>query len=202
MFTFAWHALAMGHASGRFPQPNEARVDRRLAALPALSDQGRPAGRVRRAGGSSSGRRSRPRSGSTRRLADDSARSEATKAAVAAIIAARRRGALAAGLRRSRLLRHDRRLAGGGDCAIRISSRAVCSPTGRGGHPARRCPRCRCRSIRNSARGPKPNRARPRRSSAATKSPLKRLAAHQARLRAAARRPRASPRAAAARSGR
>ena len=50
MFTFASHAIAVGHITGTFPGAGDARLDRRLAALSALSDQGRQAGRLRRAG--------------------------------------------------------------------------------------------------------------------------------------------------------
>ena len=50
MFTFAWHALAVGHATGRFPGAGDAAAGRRLAALPALPDRGRQARRLRRAG--------------------------------------------------------------------------------------------------------------------------------------------------------
>ncbi len=38
MFTFAWHALAAGAATGRYPGPGEGLPDRRIAALSALSD--------------------------------------------------------------------------------------------------------------------------------------------------------------------
>ena len=50
MFTFAWYALALGAATGKFPKPGRDVAGRRFAALPALSDQGRQTRRLRRAG--------------------------------------------------------------------------------------------------------------------------------------------------------
>ena len=50
MFTFAWYAYAIGHATGKFPGPGELRLVGGFAALPALSDARRQARRLRRAG--------------------------------------------------------------------------------------------------------------------------------------------------------
>ena len=50
MFTFAWYAYAIGHATGKFPGARRAAARRRLAALSALSDPRRQDRRLRRAG--------------------------------------------------------------------------------------------------------------------------------------------------------
>ena len=50
MFTFAWYALAFGSVGGTISQAGRNVVGRRLAALSALSDQGRQDRRLRRAG--------------------------------------------------------------------------------------------------------------------------------------------------------
>ena len=87
MFTFAWHALASGHATGQFPRHGRRAADRRLAALPALSDRATASSSPAARWSSNSGSRSpraiglAPSSPTTRR---DPA---ATKAAVAEIIA-------------------------------------------------------------------------------------------------------------------
>ena len=62
MFTFAWYALALGTAAGRFPKPGELPLVGGFAALSALCDQGRQARRLRRASSRNSGRASPRRS--------------------------------------------------------------------------------------------------------------------------------------------
>ena len=88
MFTFASHAIAVGHVDRHVSRRGRSAADRRLAALPALSDQGRQAGGLRRAGaevldGVHRGDRPCPR------FIDDRRDPAATKSAVAAIIAGR-----------------------------------------------------------------------------------------------------------------
>ncbi len=50
MFTFGWAALAIGAATGKFPEPGADVAGGRLAALSALCNQGPPARGLRRAG--------------------------------------------------------------------------------------------------------------------------------------------------------
>ena len=63
MFTFAWHALASGHATGQFPGIGRRAADRRLAALSALSDARTASSSAARRWSRSSGSRSPRRSG-------------------------------------------------------------------------------------------------------------------------------------------
>ena len=78
-------------------------------------------------------------------------------------------------------------------------ARAVCAP-GRRAHPARPCRRCRCRSIRRFARGPNPGGCRCSAPTTSLVTAPRRASAAAAKRRA--RRPRASRRGAAGRSGR
>ncbi len=150
MFTFAWYALALGAATGKFPKPGELWLaggspryqlyptkDGKLVACGALEQKfwvafttaiGLPA-----------------------EFVNDLRDPTATRDAVAKLIAARTVGRMAADLRRRRLLRDHRACRWKRRCAIRISSSADCSRTRSKARRARPCRRCRCRSRRNSA---------------------------------------------------
>ena len=122
---------------------------RRLAALSDLSDAGRQVRLLRGAGAEVLGgvhRRDRPRCEIRRRPA----RSGGDEGRGRGDHRGQDRRRMAAGACRGRLLRHHHGDAGGGACAIRISSGAGCSRTRWRGRRARRCRRCRCRSIRSS----------------------------------------------------
>ena len=126
MFTFAWYALALGAATGKFPEPGELWLvggspryqlyptsDGKIVACGAIEQKfwlafttaiGLPA-----------------------EFVDDLRDPNATRDAVAKLIAAQTSDAMAADLCRRRLLRDHRGAAAGGDAAIRISSSADCS---------------------------------------------------------------------------
>ena len=150
MFTFAWYALAVGHATGRFPGPGERDARGRLAALPALSDPRRQARRLRGARAEILARvrgRDRP----CAELVDDRIDPAATQAAVAAIIAAETADHWRPAACRRRLLRHHRGVARGGARRSAFRRARPVRPFGRGRERRRPCRRCRCRSTLRSA---------------------------------------------------
>ena len=146
--TFAWYALAVGQATGRYLPPPSSGSTARLAALPALPDRRRRARGLRGARTEILGRlhsgncaarpRQRPR------------RPGRHRAAVAAVVAGKTADRWAAAAGRGRLLRHDRvdrrwrRRS-----PTRISSDVGCSPTASPARAAKPCSRrCRCQSRR------------------------------------------------------
>ena len=89
MFTFAGHALASGHATGAIPRHGRRAADRRLAALPALSDERRQVRLLRGAGAEVLGAVHGDDRARARNSSMTAAIPEATRAAVAKIIAGR-----------------------------------------------------------------------------------------------------------------
>ena len=83
MFTFAWLRAGARAGDRAVSRHRASAADRRLAALPALSDRGRQARRLRRAGAEVLGAVHARRSGLAPDLIDDSRDPAATKAAVA-----------------------------------------------------------------------------------------------------------------------
>ena len=195
MFTFAWYALAIGAATGKFPKPGELMLaggspryqlypakDGKIVACGAHRAEilGRVLHGDRLAGGihqrpARSGRRRAMRWRNSSRRA---ARTNGGRSWPPPIAA------------RPSWCRCNRR------CKIRISSNAVCSTTKSKAPRARRCRRCRCRLRRISAI----RRARKKRRSWAKTKALPRASAAAARPVAGC--PRASPRGAAVQSGR
>ena len=178
MFTFAWYALALGAATGKFPKPGELCAGRRLAALPALSGQGRQDRRLRGDRAEILGRvlpGDRVAGGIGRRLA----RSESNARSSCQVDRGAHVRGMAADLRRCRLLHDDCGAAGAGVAAIRISSqRGLFGHTieSAAGKTMPALPLPIAPEFRDSAG---------RQESAAARQKLKRLAAHQPRLAAA-----------------
>ena len=179
MFTFAGHALAVGHITGTFPGAGGARLtggspryqlyptrDGKLVACGALEQKFWLAFTAA-IGLAPRVRRRPPRSGGDQVGGGGDHRRPH-----------RRRMAAGAGARPIAASPSSRRWRR--RCAIRISPAADCSTTRSRAHRAPPCRRCRCRSIRRSARGRRSGRCR---RSAPTTSSLQRLAAHQPRLR-------------------
>ena len=151
MFTFAWYALALGSATGRFPAPGELPLAGGSPRYQLLSDQGRQDRRLRRAraeildgvhGGDRIG-------GGIRERPARSAK-KATRAAVAKLVAARTAG-VAAGAWPPPIAAPPSSCRWKRPCATRISSSAACSRIASRRNRARRCRRCRCRSRRSFA---------------------------------------------------
>ena len=155
MFTFAWYALAIGQATGKFPGPGELRARRRLAALPALSDPRRQARRLRRAGAEILARLLPQRSALPATLIERSRRSGGHQ------------GRRSRRSSRARPPPHWRPKFAAADCCVTIMAsleEALDDPhfVERGlfahqvtGRRARPCRRCRCRSRRPCARPPR-----------------------------------------------
>ena len=151
MFTFAWYALALGTAAGRFPKPGElslvggspryqlyATKDGKLVACGAIEQKfwesfsaaiGLPA-----------------------ELIDDERNPKATQEAVAKLIAARTAEEWRPVLAQRRLLRHHRHAAAAGDARSAFRRARAVRASRSKPLRARRYRRCRCRSRRSSAR--------------------------------------------------
>ena len=111
MFTFAWYAYAIGHATGKFPAPGELRLvggSPRYQLYPTRDGKIVACGALEQKFWLSFCNTI----GLAAPLMNDLADPEATKAAVAADHRARDRRALAAEIRRRRLLRHHHGVAG------------------------------------------------------------------------------------------
>ncbi len=150
MFTFAWHALAEGFATGRYPENGSSKLAGGSPRYQLYPHAGRQVRCLRRAGGPFLGAFTAA-IGLDPSLQDDGKDPAATQRGGRQHHRRQNRRGMAPGSRRGRLLRHGSLRRWKKPRAIRISSGGACFRRKSRRPRARPFRPCRCRSRRNSA---------------------------------------------------